>query len=27
VTGFYNEDGHVVLAVPDKAIKNGAKLA
>tara|TARA_Y100001968_G_scaffold332306_1_gene389956 strand:- start:3194 stop:3568 length:375 start_codon:yes stop_codon:yes gene_type:complete len=27
VTGFYNEDGHVVLAVPDKAIRNGAKLA
>ena len=27
VTGFYNDDGHVVLAVPDKVIKNGAKLS
>ena len=26
VTGFYKSDGSVVLAVPDKAIKNGSKL-
>lgn len=26
ITGFYREDGNVVLAVPDKAIRNGAKL-
>lgn len=26
-TGFYNDDGHVVLAVPDKKISNGKKLA
>lgn len=26
VTGFYREDGSVVLAVPDKAVPNGAKL-
>lgn len=26
VTGFYREDGSVILAVPDKEIKNGAKL-
>lgn len=26
VTGFYNDEGHVVLAVPDKESKNGAKL-
>ena len=25
VTGLYREDGSVVLAVPDKSIKNGAK--
>ena len=25
-TGFYREDGSVVLAVPDKEIENGAKL-
>ena len=25
-TGFYREDGNVVLAVPDKAVQNGAKL-
>ncbi|MGF1498844.1 MAG: tRNA-binding protein [Elainellaceae cyanobacterium] len=27
VTGFYNENGDVVLAVPDKEIHNGARLA
>ena len=27
VTGFYNDRGQVVLAVPDKNIHNGAKLA
>lgn len=26
VTGFYNRDGEVVLAVPDKEIGNGARL-
>ncbi len=26
VTGFYNEEGKVILAVPDKPMKNGAKL-
>ncbi len=26
-TGFYRPDGSVVLAVPDKAIENGARLA
>ena len=26
VTGFYNSDGKVVLAVPDKDIENGARL-
>ena len=26
VTGFYREDGGVVLCVPDKSIHNGAKL-
>ncbi|HEX7966319.1 MAG TPA: tRNA-binding protein [Gammaproteobacteria bacterium] len=26
VTGFYREDGSVVLAVPDKPVPNGAKL-
>jgi len=27
VTGFYREDGSVVLAVPDQNVPNGAKLA
>ena len=27
ITGFYREDGAVVLAVPDSAVANGAKLA
>lgn len=27
VTGFYRDDGAVVLAVPDKQVPNGAKLA
>ncbi len=27
VTGFYDQQGEVVLAVPDKPINNGAKLA
>ncbi len=26
VTGFYRDDGSVVLAVPDKAVANGSKL-
>lgn len=26
ITGFYREDGNVVLAVPDKAVPNGSKL-
>jgi tRNA-binding protein len=26
VTGFYREDGSVILAVPDKPVPNGAKL-
>jgi tRNA-binding protein len=26
ITGFYREDGSVVLAVPDKLVPNGAKL-
>lgn len=26
ITGFYREDGTVVLAVPDKVVPNGAKL-
>lgn len=26
ITGFYREDGAVVLAVPDQAVANGAKL-
>ena len=27
IVGFYRDDGSVILAVPDKAISNGAKLA
>lgn len=27
VTGFYNKEGKVILAVPDKDIQNGARLA
>jgi tRNA-binding protein len=27
VTGFYNNDGKVVLAVPDKDVQDGARLA
>lgn len=27
VTGFYRDDGAVVLAVPDERVQNGAKLA
>jgi len=26
VAGFYREDGHVVLAVPDSQVENGSKL-
>lgn len=26
ITGFYREDGSVVLAIPDKKIQNGARL-
>ena len=26
ITGFYREDGTVILAVPDKVVPNGAKL-
>ena len=27
IAGFYRDDGAVVLAIPDKSIENGAKLA
>ena len=27
ITGFYREDGAVVLAIPDSAVPNGSKLA
>ena len=27
ITGFYSDDGNVVLAVPDQEIRNGARLA
>ncbi|WP_146600012.1 tRNA-binding protein [Novipirellula aureliae] len=27
IVGFYRDDGSVILAVPDKSISNGAKLA
>ena len=27
ITGFYDQEGHVILAVPDKPTPNGAKLA
>ena len=26
ITGFYDENGHVILAVPDKSLPNGKKL-
>lgn len=26
VTGFYDDEGHVVLAVPEKSVQNGTKL-
>ena len=27
ITGFYNAEGHVALAVPDKPVPNGSRLA
>ncbi|MES2461151.1 MAG: tRNA-binding protein [Armatimonadota bacterium] len=27
ITGFYREDGNVVLAIPDKPVPNGSKLS